>query len=227
MISTKIISFFISIPLVLIIIFIFGGCANNRTDSVIMTDSTPTSVKMLIGWGGRPYTLIELVHNDVFEVTVFSDSLARYFDIQNEVIFNEALLDNFVLKDSYLYEIFSNPFTLEPFVREIIDKGEAEFSQQQWDDIWYLVENISSNDADRAFEWAPVHGLPYVWAIIDGSFYWSLLYINIDNASRAHRRTISPFINNDLILLAYELIHLSPVLVGGEHNPVIWPEEPS
>jgi len=226
MISTKIISFVMALSIALIIILMLGGCAANGKYLTNMADSTSTNVRMLIGWGGRPYTLIELVNNSIFEVALISQSWTEYSSITRDDfdVFDETLLDDFALADSKLYEILSNPFTREIHVREFINKGEAELSQQQWDNIWHLVENIASNDADGAFDWAPVHGLPYVWAIIDGSFYWSLFHLSIDDSPRRYRREINPFINRDLMLLANELIYLSPVLVGGEHNPVIWPE---
>ena len=193
----------IVLSFLIIVIFVIGGCSIN------MANSTPANVRILIGLGGRPYILIELTNKEVFEVTRFIDSWLweSELDLLNENFTPDTLVDDFILIDTFLCEMLKNPLDSPGFiVRDIISNKKVELSQQQWENVWNLVDNVAIDDADGAFELSLTRGLPYIWAIIDGRFYWSL-YCRYSVQFRLN----NPSVNRDLVILADELIALADV----------------
>ena len=99
------------------------------------------------------------------------------------------------------------------FIDEIIDVKRLNFLRQS-DNIWSLIKNIEDNGTNEKF-YFPVDDVSYVWAIIDGKMYWSIYVSDFDKENY-----FSQYVNKNLLSLAYKLIELSPVQVGGEHNPL-------
>jgi len=188
----------------LIVIIMFGGY-----NIMNMANSTPTKVRMLIGGAGSPFILIDLVHNSIFEVTIFyhSWSWAGESTTSCENASDDTLLDDFILMDQHLYEMLKNPFD-SPAVadRIVLNNKIVELSQQQWETLWNQVEYVANNDTDGAFEQSLTWGLPYIWAIIDGRFYWSL-YDRFTALSHPY----NPSVNRNLVLLADDLTSLADV----------------
>jgi len=184
----------------LIIIFMFGGCCIN------MANSTPTKVRILIGGGPQALILIDIVNDHTFEATRFSNSWS--VSPRGDDAFDETLLEDFVSIDPHLCEMLGNPFGSESSygARTRFEKWEVELSQQQWDDVWNRVVYVANNDTDGAFELSLTIGLPYIWAIIDGRFYWSL-YDRFTALSHPYNQ----FVNRNLVLLADDLTSLADV----------------
>jgi len=113
----------------LIIVFILTGCTANRADSALTIDSTPTRVRILIHAGPQPYTLIELIYNSTFEVTMFIYSLSE--NPPCEDVAESLQLDDFILIDPKLYIAHRHSHILESgyIVHRILSKTEVELSQ--------------------------------------------------------------------------------------------------
>jgi len=188
--------------LIVIIIFIFGGCASN------VEDISPTSIRVLYGWGiGRPYILFDLTYDNNLEVKLISRGARDPRGILLYGTFDATIVDDFMQSVPELYRAFSDTHELNlTLVRDIVKRADIEVSQYQLDKIFDLLETIVKNGPDREFRRAPVHGLPYIWAIIDGNLYWSLGYGDINNVPRSLRR----YVNRDLLLLFSEISILSP-----------------
>jgi len=177
-------------------------------------------VRILFGGRGMgTFTLFELTSENTFEVIRFNSGFTQRRDVSAERIFDESILDDFASKSPWLSNILSVDFTenYSHYVRTYGNWGELRLSRRQADIVWDLIENIANNDADRKFETVPGDGrFGYVWAIIDGEMYWSY-YLwpahEIDEHSRFY-----PFVNPNLMPLAYELIDLSPAPFG-----TLWP----
>ena len=183
-------------------IFILGGCTSN------VEGISPTNIRILYGWGGgRPYILFDLACDNNLEVKLINSGSINSRGILLDGAFDAAIVNDFMQSVPELYREFSDTHELNlSLVRDIAKRADIEVSQYQLDKIFDLRETVVKNGPDREFRRAPVHGLPYIWAIIDGNLYWSLGYGDINNVPRSLRR----YINRDLLLLVNELFILSP-----------------
>jgi len=193
----------IVLSLIVIMIFILGGCTSN------VEDTSPTSIRVLYGWGGgRPYILFDLACDNNLEVKLINSGFINSRDILHDGTFDATIVNDFMQSVPELYRAFSDTCELNStLIRDIVKRENIEISQYQLDTIFNLLETVVRNGSDGEFRRAPVrYGLPYIWVIIDGELYWSLVYSNLDNVTRSLRR----YVNRDLLLLVSEISILSP-----------------
>jgi len=162
--------------------------------------------------------LIEFTENTI-NTTVFGLSSG----LQAIAAFDETLLDDFISKAPFSRTIINS--TAE--TPNILEKVESEVTQVQVENVWRLIGNIlQSEPSDEFTGVSAVSGyLTYVFVIIDDNMYWSWAYSHaFDNITRRVRREweqkFAPFINRDVLLLAYELINLSPHSIYLEGGPI-------
>jgi len=194
-----------ALSFLLIVILLFGGC------DISMVNSTPKKVRILISGIAQPYILIELVQNDVFEITRFVGLWVSESELDelSDNVYDDTLLEDFIFIDPFLHEKFRGQFADSLFITKyrIVTNNEIELSQQQWEDVWNLVENVAKNNPDGAFEPTMIATeTPHIWAIISGQFYWSL-YCRYSVRERLN----NPSINRNLVMLADELTSLADV----------------
>lgn len=196
---------------VLVLLTIFavtvGGCGSIIKE---YSEISPRDIRILIGDNVdhfiRFHTFFEIDNDSTLNVTVFTD----WDNISSINIFDIALLDDFVV--GFNSQVLG-AMTLS-VDRTIINSGERVLSQRQLNNIWQLTETVITNgsDSDAEFEWMS-HG-SYVWAIIDGKMYWSFYDSDIKLSARPDDD--ATHYNDELLLLAYYLIDLSPIKVGYE-----------
>jgi hypothetical protein len=193
---------------IVIILLVLGGCVSN------MPELPPTrDVRIWFGIGEGEFTLFELVGENVFDVTLLGD-MSNSFFVSKRNRFDESRLDEFINSAPGLSGL---RITSEGWFRRIISRGRLDF-QQQSDVIWELIDNVVENGPNKEFERLSFSGdFNLFFAIIDGEMYWSLYDIKSN--------PIFPeYVNDELLLLAYELIDLSPIPVGGAANPLKTPK---
>jgi len=202
-----------TIIVVFVAMFVLEGCASNTMD-VVPIDAIPRDIRLLIGDEAnniiRVNTLIEISGGGIIETTVFTCWDLSQYSIDK--IFDTAIIHDFVTVtgDNIL---ISEVIQVEHFT---IDKSERVLSQRQLNNIWELTENVVNDGADKEFEWVFRLGT-HVWAIIDGDMYWSLYIPDMRNTTQYPTETTH--FNDDLLILAYYLIDLSPIRVGYERSP--------
>ena len=189
--------------LVIVIAFLMGGCVYNMAEI-----STESDLKILITDNALDaFTFIEFIEADVFRITVFSICDDIYFTSIGDFDCVSSL-ENVILKCPRLERFFSNNDRFLSLTGKIYNQIEITLSSQQLYTFLHLVSNVSRNAPDEKFdEQRLIAGLPgawhYVWSVIDDKIYRS--------------RTTQHFedeVNEDLLLLVYELLELSPVPFG-------------
>jgi len=220
---------------IIFIVLILTGCGSDMKN-----ESPQKNVKILFAGdaSASPFILFEFIEPNTFDVVSFQHfTLLRALYPENLTanckeygcernIFNSARVDDFITKAPRINSIlnFTIPHVEYPY--EIVDEGTLELSEEQLENIKNLIGNIARSRVDREFErpknvWGR---LTYVWVIIDGNIYWSLYESNIDILEQKLHRYINPYVNRDVLLLAYELIDSSPITIGWESSPLRMPE---
>jgi len=190
--------------------FVFGGCACNTTESEF------SHVRIFIAGDFRDAYLLEFVDGNVFNITAFDG-------VRVPVNAQEDLLYDFFATPTMMHSrlVASRNSGLEQgYLRRIRDEGTIELSQRQTNTVQRLIRNVASGEADMEFA-SPLfsRGLfRWVWAIIDGEMYWTMYtgYLVDNLVSPDHFEYRAFKFNHDLLLLAYELIDLSPIDLGLE-----------
>jgi len=171
------------------------------------------NIRILFGVEGySTLTLIEFVEPDDFKIYLL-------FPVM-------GLLEETDLIDDFFYKV---PWINRGDTRGVAVVANDMFylSSEQLRDIQKLVESVVRNGSDGEFARTPfVRGhLPHVWAIIDGNLYWSYYTSDFREEARRNRqffglraeRDFRQYKNHELLTLAYRLIDLSPIPIGGEH----------
>jgi len=200
-----------NIAVFLILMFILSGCA--------MDDNTelPNITMLIAGHGSVAPTILEIIDENILQVTVVHENLfhADIVDVDSyelftrESIIGDQWIDDFIVPPSLDDTLFPEP---ENWYRKIADSGEIHLSESQVNRIRRLARNVAARE-EQEFEHPPIRGnITFVWVNIDDKMYWSMYLPHLSLIERDERE----FFNRDLLLLAYELIELSPVPVGAD-----------
>jgi len=205
---------------VAVMVFILVGCSSN------MKDSSPRDIELLIGGYVNTSTLFRLNENTL-SVILFSNAWALPLPSarQGVDVFDESMLEDFIDRFPMVTPLSKYPHTPAGSFRRVLDSVTLELSPQQLASIWNRIDEVITDNNDSEFQWVE-HILGhnyYVWAIVDEISFWSFYERDFNAGDRDWRRTMELYINRELLLLAYELIDLSPIPVGNEHNPLRTP----
>jgi len=161
------------------------------------TNEPPSNISILFGWGsGRPHILFELAYDRDMIAVLIDSGLGSHSGLSQDYVFDALMVYGFVQNVPELRPALSDTCVInQDWIRKIIFREEVTLSLDQSETIFNLAKTVIRNKPNRAFSWAPVHGLPYAWVIIDGELYWSLLYSNIEDIPRLLRR----YVNVDLL----------------------------
>ncbi|MCL2286025.1 MAG: hypothetical protein FWC32_06615 [Firmicutes bacterium] len=225
------------VSLVVITIFLLTGCTSNRAE-----EFSPKSVRVLFAGdaGTSPITLFTFVEPDTFEVVSFHNhgllsnrhSQSPIYSANEISAFDFTLLDDFIAKAPRINYVIGNRNLRNVSNYTIINQGVLELSSEQSDRITNMIGNVAKGRVDNEFRRpSGMFGeFIYVWMIIDDNMYWSLYeptidaFDNFDRATRRSvRRRLREYTNSNVLNLAYELVDLSPILVGWEHDPLQTP----
>ena len=165
------------------------------------------------------FTLFEFVEPQGFKVTWFTIDVGFYHE---EVTF----LDDFM---TLVPELSRFPIPFEARRSIWINEIETfDLSTEELRGLQRLVEKVVRGGEDGDFKRPSLTtgNLPFVWAIIDGNNYWSFYLYDFRQESwiyrwldgRRNAQDYRPYMNNQLLSLAYRLIDISPVPIGDEFN---------
>ena len=199
------------------------GCVYDyEMEEEVKEDIQPSNIRLLFGRHGRPWlTLIEFVEPDDFRVVSISllshrwpQDTEEYNNYHEQNIYGMSLLEDFFSDVPYIEYIIQGIHR-----RYVVQETAMQLSSEQLQEILILVDNVASNNGDREFHLGrPSLGYnPYVWAIINGNVYWTF-YDRVEHFyhNGQPREHLIEYANFDLLELAYKLVDLSPLPVGGE-----------
>jgi len=194
-----------NIAIFLILIFILSGCTINDNTEL------PSITMLIAGHGGTVPTVLEVTDGNALQVTVVTDSFLSDDSGDNYELFTRQSIIGDPLIDRYIVAPLESQYNgLQYWHPTIFDSGEIYLSESEVNRIRRLARNVTTH-AEQEFVHPPIRGrITFVWVLIDGKMYWSMYLPHLDLIERDERE----FFNRDLLLLAYELIELSPVPVG-------------
>jgi len=196
----------VSVAIVCVMLLTIGSC------SFYVSNLEIRNVRLFIAGDFRDAYLLEFVDGNVFNITAFDG-------VRVPVNTQEDLLYDFFATPTMMHSrlVASRNSGLEQgYLRRIRDEGTIELSRRQSDTIQRLIRDVARGEADTEFYGSPEQIIAgnhlWIWMIIDGEMYWSL-YSNDINAAQRHpeHSFVSRYFNRNLLLLAYELINLSPI----------------
>jgi len=167
---------------------------------------------LIAGHNSTSPTVLEVIDGNILQVTVVSalifspDNVGSDELFTRENIIGDPRIDRFIAP--HLDVSHNSEFWY--FRPKIVDSGQIELSASQINRIRRLTRNVTARE-EQEFGTLSIHGrIPLVWMRINSRMYWSLYDPDIDAGTPYPLE----YINRHLLLLAYELIELSPVPVG-------------
>jgi len=170
-------------------------------------------VRILIGGMVSSYAiLIEITDESILNITVFGQPTFfpeedfEPWDIPEEFFTQPTIFADFLSESS-----LTGSATLG--MHKIVEILTLELTYEQTDNIWRLINDVVNSNPNKEFAWPPFDGYAeYVWAIIDGKFYWSLYHHDIQNASRSEwLRPFGDYFDRELLFLMYQIREISPI----------------
>ena len=105
------------------------------------------------------------------------------------------------------------------FIDRILETKETHISSKTVKELANQLKVLSEKAPDKEFTHT-VDDATYVWALVEDKAYWSI-YDNDYKEKIEYPR----YTNEELLDLAYTLIEISPLTVGGEMNPIRLPDD--